>query len=194
MFNLPEHRLSCDIRGIKTLDGGIPVYKNARVRIMVVDPNSLYPTSKYVLTGNLEKIRQIRQQFLNKDHVDIFKSKERLSSMINGNRIVISPPIIEIVNNEPLIIDGLHRCYEARRRGESLSVAIVSGSDYRYPPIGLPVSWKEVVERPEQPIKGEDCRRLRQGIIDDPAVLRIFYRDFSSLGSMGRRPRLGQYG
>ena len=187
---LAQHRLKNTLRDVKTLDGGVPVYYSARISVEMTDPESLSPTSKYVLKERLTELEALRNRIFVSRGVDIFT----FPGIFEDDNIKIAPPIAEEINRSRLLIDGLHRSYIARRNGESLVVAHVRNSLTDFEPIGLPISWGEVIERDTQPTTGQECRNLRPGVVDQPASLRQYYRDFSVLGSTGRRPRRGQNG
>ena len=74
---------------------------------------------------------------------------------------------------------------------KEISVVLVDGVDSNYPLISTPVCWGEVIEYSQKPEVPELLRNIRPGIGDK---LRKFYRDFSRLGSLGRRPMLNQTG
>ena|SRR3989344_2071696 len=124
------------------------------------------------------------------DDVDIFK----LDRIYPNSTYVVAPPVVEISDGVPAIVDGLHRCALARNLGEPVSVILVDGVNPQYPIISTPVTWNEVVEYYQKPEIPELLRNVRPGIRDEGGSLRRFYRDFSYLGSTGRRPRLGQTG
>lgn len=183
---IASHQLKSTLRRVKTLDGGVRVYEHADIKTRLVDPNDLAPTSKYVLKDNLAQVERIRNRVFNERGLDIF----RFSGIVKMDDLVIAPPIVE----EDLIVDGLHRNYIARANGEKIMVAQVRHALTGYEPIGVGLNWSQVVVRETQPTIGSECRVLRLGITDDPTILRRYYRDFSSLGSKGRRPRKGQNG
>ncbi len=132
----------------------------------------------------------MREDILSEDGVDIFK----LDHIYYNLKYTVAPPVIEISDGVPAIVDGLHRCALARRLGEQISVIFVDGVNPQYPLISTPVNWEEVVEYARKPEVAELLRNVRPGIRDEGGSLRRFYRDFSYLGSTGRRPRLGQTG
>lgn len=186
----PKLELIDAVRDTRTLDGGIPLYESAKISIRQFDPNDLYPTAKYVLTSNLEFINSMRNEILATDNVDIFMLDQIFVNLI----YVVAPPVVEISDDMPAIVDGFHRCTLARKLGKPISVIFVDGVDSKYPIISTPVGWDEVVEYSQKPEVAELLRNIRTGIQDEGGSLRSFYRDFSYLGSAGRRPRQGQSG
>jgi len=188
--NEPKLQLLEAVRDTRTLDGRVPLYRSAEISIRTFDPNDLYPIAKYVLTSNLQFVASMREDILSEDGVDIFK----LDHIYYNLKYTVAPPVIEISDGVPAIVDGLHRCALARRLGEQISVIFVDGVNPQYPLISTPVNWEEVVEYARKPEVAELLRNVRPGIRDEGGSLRRFYRDFSYLGSTGRRPRLGQTG
>ncbi len=186
----PKLQLIEAVRNTRTLDGGFPLYENAEISIRVFDPNDLYPTAKYVLKNNLQFVASMRDEILSTDSVDIFM----LDQIYVNSIYIVAPPVVEMSDGVPAIVDGLHRCTLARNLGKLVSVIFVDGVDPKYPIISTPVSWDEIVEYSQKPEVAELLRNVRPGIRDEGGSLRRFYRDFSYLGSAGRRPRLGQSG
>jgi len=175
------------VRGTTTLDGSYPLYQNAFVSLQSFDPNELYPTAKYVLNDNLNTIRSIDKELVDYG-IDVFN----LNEVIQLNDIVIAPPIVELSDGVPCIVDGQHRSFLAREAGRRINCIYVTGVDPNYPIISTPVGWDQVIAYDKKPEAAELLRDIRPGIADSSQGLRRFYRDFSFLGSQGRRPRLGQ--
>jgi len=186
----PRLQLIEVVRDTRTLDGRIPLYKDAEISVKSFDPEDLYPTAKYVLTANLQFVSTMREELLNSDGVDILG----LNQIFANHIYVVAPPVVEISDGVPAIVDGLHRCSLARNLGEKISVIFVNGVDSRYPIISIPIGWEEVVEYQTKPEVANLLRNVRPGIQDEGGSLRKFYRDYSYLGSVGRRPRQGQTG
>lgn len=185
-----SHQLKATLHRVKTLSGGTHVYKDADIHVKTVNPDDLSPTSKYVLRDNLKQIEALREKVFREKGVDIF----HFPGIVSVDGAKIAPPVIEEINDSDLIVDGLHRSYLARRNGEKIVVAHIRHSLRGYEPIGSGLGWFEVKVTDTQPTTGRDCRILRLGVTDDPTDLRRYYRDFSVLGSRGRRPRQGQNG
>lgn len=193
LFIISEEGLRNSLLRVRTLSERVPIYQGARITFDFVDPNEIQPISKYVLRSNLLKIQAIRESVKNAASIDIYKDAVAIKGVVRSSRLTLSVPIVETVEEEggyqEEIIDGIHRAFDARQRGERILVAKISGVRSDYPPIGLPVSWENVKVVEVQPARAEDCRNLRPGIPDEPQFLRKYYRDFSHFGSNGRRPR-----
>lgn len=188
--NDPKLRLIEAVRQTRTLEGNNQPYRNAKISIEKFDPNNLYPTAKYILVGNLTAAGIMRNRILQKSGIDIFS----LDHIYSDSEYLVAPPVVEISDGVPAIIDGLHRCALARRLGLPISVIYIVDVDPKCPTISTPVTWNDVSEHQEKPESAELLRNLRHGITDTTETLRRFYRDFSFLGSLGRRPRNGQSG
>lgn len=181
-INSKKEYLLDEVRDTKTLIGDKYPYKDADIRFEEFDPEELYPIAKYVLNPNLDRIRSMSKVF------NIFS----LRSKYDYSGIIVSPPIVEVSDNVPVIVDGLHRCFVARERQIPITVVYINGVDNGCPVIGMPVVWDEVIPYDRKPEIPTLLRCLRPQISDDSMGLRQYYRDFSYLGSMGRRPRIGQ--
>lgn len=175
------------IMAVPILNTGVLVYEDAKVELRTFQPDEVYPTALYVLRPHIETVRLIGDS-LYQYGVDIFN----LDDVTRVGDITIAPPIVELSDGVPAIVDGIHRFCLARELGRSIQCIYIEGA--KIPLISYPVEWSSVVEydvAPENPLLR---RALRLGIEDRSEVLRSYYRDFSSFGSMGRRPRLGQNG
>jgi hypothetical protein len=176
------------VRDTRTLEGRVSLYQNADISIKTFDPSYLYPTAKYVLKPNLRFVTEMRDTLLAVHKVDIFK----LNEVFIDEQYMVAPPVIEISDGLPAIVDGIHRCELARRLGLPITVILVDKVEPTLPIISYPVTWQQVAEyevKPENPCL---LRNIRSGIADDSGSLRKYYRDFGYLGSSGRRPREGQ--
>lgn len=174
-----------NLKEVKTLVGGVPVYKDAKIGYELVHPNSLYPTAKYVMRENLSRVSRIRGEIKDRD---IYTT----AGVVEHDGHLIGNPIVEVINGRRIIVDGLHRVYDARRNNSGIMVAVVDGVLHDYPPIGEAVSWDDVVEVSEKPLHSRQLRDLRTGVSDVSSELVKLFRDFSILGSTGRRPSYGQ--
>ena len=178
------------VRAIRTLDGGVPIYQSATISTQVFHPEGVAPIARYVLSPSVARLEQTYRELM-ESGVNLFD----LDGVVEYRGFPISPPIVEYSpeDNANLIVDGIHRFYLARRLGSLVRAVYVHGADQSLPVIGLPVGWHEIVEC-ETPPPAKERRRLRSGIEDRSEVLRRYYRDYSPLGSTGRRPSEGQNG
>lgn len=175
------------IRNILTIEDGVSVYENADISIQDFRPDEVYPSALYVLRPHIEKIRCIGSELWRRG-VNIFQ----LDDVINMDEIMIAPPVIEMSDGVPTIVDGIHRFYLARQLGFDVRCVFINGASL--PLISYPVEWQDVRMYDEPPQQPELRRRIREGISDTSTDLRKYYRDLSVLGSKGRRPRKDQNG
>lgn len=167
------------VRGIKTLGTGINVYENAHISIERFYSNDVFPTALYILEPNIRQLQAISET------MDIFSLTD-VTNTLDGE--VIAPPVVEVCDGIPCIVDGIHRFTLAGRYGVPLNAIYIEGA--ALPIVSYPVNWSEVISYEERPTDPKLMRRLR--VEDRSEVLRYYYRDFSVLGSKGRRPRSGQ--
>tara|TARA_Y100000310_G_C20690197_1_gene821691 strand:- start:1403 stop:1936 length:534 start_codon:yes stop_codon:yes gene_type:complete len=168
-------------RQVKTIGDGYPIYKEAQIELREFDPDDVCPTSKYVLRTNLVRLNNVRKKI-----PDFLRLRD--ATLLDG--FVVGPPIVEHDGEKDCIIDGLHRFTIAKIKGEKVTAIYIRGTDQGYPIIGKPLAWSEVKIRR---VKPEDPKELRDLRVPDTSIqLRRCFRDFSFLGSTGRRPRVGQ--
>lgn len=186
---LSETQLLQTVRKLKTLTG-IPIYEKARIEIIKQDPLNLYPIALYALSRTLEMIR-VSQAELARFGYDIFNLNCAVSFTPSelGSKVVVSPPVVEWSEPDrvPLVVDGLHRILLAFLEKKRINCIYIEGVDQRLVPISFPASWNQIkiVENP--PSDPAERRSLRPGInIHSPEVADR-YRDYSPLGSSGRR-------
>lgn len=136
------------------------IYRNAQLSLhSQVDPNSLTPAQRYVLTENCQIIERLYTIFLDHD-LDIFSLEGGLWFWLEGQTspIPLTPPIIEesttiegqTVN---LISDGMHRVYTAKQLGKPITILQVKNLPPAYPYYAYPLSrgWEEVTVLSEFP-------------------------------------------
>lgn len=175
------------IMAVRTLDAGVPVYENAQVSIQEFVSQEVYPTALYVVRSHLEAVRMIGDR-LWRQGINIFD----LDEIIRVDGITIAPPVVELSDGVPAIVDGIHRFYLARQLGFKVSCIYIEGASL--PLVSYPVNWESVKEYDKAPENPLLRRALRIGVEDTSESLRKHYRDLSLLGSSGRRPRGGQNG
>jgi len=120
-------------------------YEHANIRQAKLSSSQVLPTAKYVLRKNLALIEALDEE-LSKKGVDIFNLKGIVK--IDDNNL-ICPPILEIwehspFNGRPVIVDGGHRFFIAKKRGISINCVLISGNisiDLPVLPLG---GWHEV--------------------------------------------------
>ncbi|HLD51483.1 hypothetical protein A3K34_04610 [candidate division WWE3 bacterium RIFOXYC1_FULL_40_10] len=138
-------------------------YEYADFEILSLDPAKLVPLAKYVLRGNLAILESLEKELL-PEGFDIFNLRGMVQ--IDENNL-ICPPIIEVWHQDPhkydgrkVIVDGLHRCYIAHKRGIAITCVLISGKISSDLPV-LPLTWNDVLEQDSVP---KDKRNYHPGI------------------------------
>lgn len=183
---IPQNLLEA-VGEVQTLENSVAVYDEAQISLRYFYADEVYPTALYVLRPHLQAVACIGQE-LAQAGINIFD----LDEVIEYNGILIAPPIVELSDGVPAIVDGIHRFYLAKQLGLPVKAIYVEGA--KLPLISYPVTWEQVQEYDEAPQNPRHRRALRLGIEDTSESLRQYYRDFSLFGSRGRRPRHGQNG
>lgn len=186
---LSEIQLLQTVRTLKTLTG-IPIYEKTHIEIIKQDPLNLYPIALYALSRTLERIRMTRATLARYGY-DIFNLNCTVTFTPSelGSKVIVAPPVVEWSESDrvPLVVDGLHRTLLAFLEKRQINCIYIEGVDSSLVPISFPASWGQIkiVENP--PSDPEERRILRPGInIHSPEVA-ARYRDYSPLGSAGRR-------
>ncbi len=168
----------------------IKIYENCTITLEKISTRYLYPTQRYVLIQELEKVRDLRWALQDMGY-DIFNLNGYLDLWLNGENepITLLPPVVEesIEQDGSVIIlvnDGMHRLYLAHRQWVIPQVVFVRGIPKTYPYYAYPnpFQWEgiEIIdELPEGYIK-------KWHRISDYHTL---YRDFNSAFSRVGAPR-----
>lgn len=155
-----------------------------------INPNDVYPAQYYVLRSELNKVSYIRSLILEKG-IDIFSLDGYLKVWTDENDasvVDILPPVIEesmtrTGDKVPIVCDGLHRVYLARKLESKINLIYVKDIPEEYPYYAYPNKngWDDVVEIDSLPhgyIK-KDYRITSH---------RTLFRDFNSaFDNVGRR-------
>lgn len=137
------------------------VYQHAKLAIAKgVDPETLAPAQRYVLTPTIERLIALREALL-AHGIDLFSLHGGAwvrTAEHPDEEIPVAPAIVE-ESIEPdgrkvlLINDGLHRVAAARALGLPISVVLVKGVPLEHPyyAYALPNGWSEVAQLQELP-------------------------------------------
>ncbi len=164
-------------------------YEYADIKHERINPSVVKPTAKYVLRSNLAMIEALDKE-LSSQGIDIFNLKGVVK--IDDNNY-ICPPILEVWKEEPyngipVIVDGAHRLYIARKRGIEVNCVVISGNISSILPV-LPLpGWHEVIERDEVP---RDKRNYHPGILGNWKPHELYRQRFH--GSTGPRVAATMY-
>ncbi len=155
-----EKELLSRLKQVRLKGFGEPlIYESANLSIVPgVMTGALYPPQRYVLKGTVETILEIADAF-EKRSIDIFALRGAVFFWLEGSDplldppIPLLPPIVEISHEPgnrmvPLINDGMHRTYSARKRGREINIVLVANvpREYPYYAYALKDGWKEVQE------------------------------------------------
>lgn len=128
-------------------------YAGASLEIVSVDPDTLAPPQRYVLTDGVQTMHDLRAA-LAPHALDPFALDGGAFITLDGDRIPVIPPIVE-ESYEPgrdapvdVIADGLHRVYAARALGLPITVILARDlpREHPYYALALPDGWSGVTE------------------------------------------------
>lgn len=166
------------------------VYKNCLISLEKISTDWIFPTQRYVLRQELEKVRNL-QWALRELGYDMFFLDGFLEIEIRGSDqpITLLPPVVEesIEANGAAIIlinDGMHRLYLARHQWIIPQVVYARGIPKEYPYYAYP--------NPKQWDNIEVIDELPPGYIKKwhrIAHYHSLYRDFNSAFSFVGSPR-----
>lgn len=209
----PWEKLEEELRNIRLLgDPTILPYQNAKISLEYLRRERVNPLSFYALFGNLEFLRTLRGEILKKGH-DILNQTGILEFEIEGKRVRMSPPIVEVYTETQgrfsgqkvhALVDGEHRFILAEEEGvKGVMAVVISGAPEHLPLVSIPLSWEEVRRVEEVPPTAQkrlyrfptlesfpDVLTFSRVPITQENFLYFFYRDLSTLGSSGiRKPQ-----
>jgi hypothetical protein len=141
-------------------DRNVFPYQEAQISLEKIVPREIRITSFYVLEKNLTFIQILRQKILQQGY-DILQLTRGLIIQINeGDPREIVPPVVEVENGIPFILDGLHRAYVADAIGLPLNVMMVKNASVEA--YALPNEWSEIIIRQEVPKDSSEKKRYRE--------------------------------
>lgn len=137
------------------------VYEKAELQIApAVDPHTLAPAQRYVLTPTIKRLIDLREALLHHG-IDLLAldggAWVRTSDHPDEEIPVVPPVIEESVERDGskvlLINDGLHRVAAARTLGLPVSIVLVKGvpEEHPYYAYALQGGWSEVAQLQELP-------------------------------------------
>lgn len=133
-FSETEDMLS-QVADTRLLTGRERIYEGADISLREFNPLELYPTALYVMRPNLEVIQRLREYLKQSTGEDIL----HLRSILEHDNGIIAPPIVELSDGVPAIVDGIHRIYHALYNGETVNCIYIEGANA--PIISIPVEW-----------------------------------------------------
>ncbi|MBI2195889.1 MAG: hypothetical protein HYU48_02490 [Candidatus Levybacteria bacterium] len=189
-------------------DETIYPYKNATIRLRLINPTDVYPISKYALRGNIDIQKQLHYLF-KKEKIDTLNLGNKTATIKyvienEENDWMMSPPIVEessVDGNKPILIDGEHRFLLARKLRQRISVVWISKVPALYPTVAKPLTWKDVkLYKTVPPVKYKREYRFQKAAnlpdissfskieINNKNFRYFFYRDLSLICTSSIRP------
>ncbi|MCX7823863.1 MAG: hypothetical protein N2260_10555 [Syntrophobacterales bacterium] len=184
----PEDELIRRLRNVRLLKKPeVLIYETCLISLERISTDYLFPTQRYVLLQELEKIRNL-QWALKEAGYDMFFLNGFLEIWVYGNEVPITllPPIVEesIEANGSVVIlinDGMHRLYLARHQWVIPQVAYIRGIPRKYPYYAYPnpTKWENIQVVDELP---PTYIKKWHRIADYHSLYRNFNSAFSSVG------------
>ena len=187
-------------------DETILPFHDAKISIQTVSYRDLVPTQTFVLNDQLANIYNIHTQMLRKG-IDIFKlrgflsyqidrlnsansinendqktaeNNSNIASNLNGgldSAFVFTPPIIEVIDNQPLVIDGQHRITYAKDNSITFNALIIENIASDVWPYQLPIAggW-DAVQRFNSELPAGFVRKQRRYPTSE--MNKFFFREY----------------
>lgn len=173
-------------------DRSVFPYKNATIESRIVGFNDVYPISLYLLRHHLDMQHELRKFFLKEygiDTLDLNGGTPGLTFQLAGEKETwhMGPPIVEISKSDggkAILLDGEHRFMIARELKKPIRVIWIDTIPKEYPPVSLPVEWKDVQILTHVP--SEQAKRKYR---PSPHPHYFFYRDLSGVVSSSIREK-----
>ncbi len=123
-------------------------FKNSDISVGKVSRDLLFPTQKFVLNEQLKKIENL-YNFFDKQGVYIPDLQGFLSYKVRNvaTDFVLTPPIVEVIEGKPLLIDGMHRSFFFGNKNLKFNAIFIEGIEKQYFPYQLqnPKGWDDVI-------------------------------------------------
>jgi hypothetical protein len=164
------------------------IYKDCIITLERISTDWLYPTQRYVLIQELEKVRNL-QWALKERGYDMFSLNGFLELWIDGKDqpITLLPPVVEesIEADGSVVIlinDGMHRLYLARHQWVIPQVVYIRGVPKEYPYYAYPNpgQWEGIEVIDELP---PGYIKKWHRIADYHSLYRNFNSAFSAVGT-----------
>lgn len=159
-------------------------YKDAKVSIQKLSYRDVIPTQTFVLNDQLTNIHNIYTQMM-RNGINIFNLDGFLSYQIAPNSgttvsdtvFVLTPPIIELIDNQPLLIDGQHRITYAGDNNMTFNALLIENIAQEVYPYQLPIAggW-DAVQRFETKLPDGFIRKQRR--YPTPEMNKFFFREY----------------
>jgi len=122
-------------------------FEKAEITLRYVNPHNLVPTQAFVLQEQIDIIDNIYNQ-MKRNSVDIFNLLGFVTYKIDNSdtQFTFTPPIIEIIDKQPLIIDGQHRTTYAMQNNLNMYALVIDRVPSNMLPYQMPLTggWQSV--------------------------------------------------
>lgn len=151
--NVKIHSLNDLIKKLKQVtvkcDPNFQIYKDCEFSYRCTNNVAcdIFPAQKYICLDELEKVRNLYFELLNKYNIDIFDLNGYITIKTEdfNDEIDVLPPIVEYTRmpnglHYNLLNDGMHRIYLAKLEYRPVSTVIISGVPEEYPYYAFPIA------------------------------------------------------
>ena len=156
---------------------GIPhiyPYEKSKISLQKFSKDDLYPTSFYCLKSQINELIVLNAKLRNAGY-NIF-NLDGYVSFEDIDIFAITPPIIEVVQGKPLIVDGLHRVLLSDAYNEKIQCVVIENAEPITYAVANPHKWEDVKQFEERVPAGFKTRNHRYGD-DYKRYTRIFDLD-----------------
>ncbi|MBQ7409273.1 MAG: hypothetical protein IJV03_01780 [Alphaproteobacteria bacterium] len=126
-------------------DKNIKPFAQSDIYISEITAKDVLPTQYFVLWDQVYNIRVLNDYFMSQN-IDIAKLRGFLEYKTLDADYSLTPPIVEIIDNQPLLIDGQHRATFFGKNNIPFNAIIINNVPQQYYPYQLPNTngWKDV--------------------------------------------------
>lgn len=162
VWPMPTHMMRLILKNVKTMDGQKP-FESATFEMQKMGIRQLRIGQRFAYRENYVKLLENISDILCRNHA-INSGMLELGAYIvfgedvRGKKVIAFylPPIIEMHNGTPVIMDGIHRDFIALKMGQPIFAIVANGITVPFP--CEPHSWNDlkVIPSAEKPEKLED--------------------------------------
>ncbi|MCL1785798.1 MAG: hypothetical protein FWG39_01440 [Alphaproteobacteria bacterium] len=123
-------------------------YLDADISVRTVKQSDIVASQTYVYTSQLEFLAELDRQLQENHGIDFLNQKGFITYEIDGVRYTLYPPIVEITDGKPLLVDGTHRITYAARQNKPFTAVFVRGvsKDWKPSTKESPAGWAGIRE------------------------------------------------
>ncbi|MBR5904117.1 MAG: hypothetical protein IKZ49_01125 [Alphaproteobacteria bacterium] len=163
-------------------DANIKPFIQSDIKIQKARHDDLLPTQRFVLQDQINNINILYSYFLtqginiaNLDGFIVYTTDE------DNNTYTLTPPIVEIIENQPLLIDGQHRASFFGKMNMPFNIIQINNVPKQYYPYQLPNKdgWREVLHFEDKLPENFVRKYLRY---PDKATKKFMFREYDFPG------------